>query len=334
MLGWKDFPSVVSASTSTPTGAGRAVALAKTLVQQGLRPSNPYESSPSREIKKHYMSNAFLYVGLEGFEPSITGPKPDALPLGYSPIRIGATSILVFEDSVNCILVVYSDTMKSGYIYINKPAGISSFKVIIALRKKTGIKKIGHAGTLDPFATGLLICAIGREATRTLDAYLKKDKKYRATVRFGMISSTGDPEGEIRVVDEEKVPTQKEIEEALNHFMGTISQTPPSYSAIHINGVRAYDLARQGITVEMPSREVVVHGFTLVSYQYPFAEIEWHVGSGTYIRTLAQDLGDRLGVGAYLTALRRTDINGISLDMAVTLEDITPENWETFIHSV
>ncbi len=275
-----------------------------------------------------------MHVGLEGFEPSITGPKPAALPLGYSPIRIGDTSILVFQDFVNCILVVYSHTMKSGYIYIHKPAGISSFKVIMALRKKTGIKKIGHAGTLDPFATGLLICAIGREATRTLDAYLKKDKTYRATVRFGMTSSTGDPEGEIQVVNEATLPTREDVHEALGHFVGTISQTPPQYSAIHINGVRAYDLARQGISVDMPSREVVVHGVTLLSYEYPFADIEWHVGSGTYIRTLAQDLGKRLGVGAYLVALCRTDIDGISLNQAVTLEDITPENWETFIHSV
>ena len=209
-------------------------------------------------------------------------------------------------------------------ILIDKSAGISSFGVVAKirgfLRNEFGHKvKVGHTGTLDPFATGLLILLSGKMTKRSND-FLKLDKEYVADLKLGFKSSTGDPEGEIEKVDD-RVPDTKEIEDILQTFIGEIEQIPPKYSAIKINGQRAYKLARKGVDFEVPMRKIRIYNIEVLEYEYPRLAIRCRVSSGTYIRTLAEDIGLKLGVGAYLTALRRTKIGEYSVDKACTLKD-------------
>lgn len=212
-------------------------------------------------------------------------------------------------------------------ILIDKPAGISSFGCVARVRVKlrdanNGVKvKVGHTGTLDPFATGLLILLSGKN-TKKSDEFLKKDKVYEATIKLGENSTTGDPEGEITAVSTTR-PTQKAITEAFTGLTGEIEQTPPIFSAIKIDGKRAYKLARKGVEVEMPTRKVTIYSIEILDYHYPYLKIKTHVSSGTYIRTLTSDLGKILQTGAYLTELRRTKIGDYSIADALPLDDFT-----------
>ncbi len=196
-------------------------------------------------------------------------------------------------------------------IFVDKPSGMSSFGAVARVRRilsqREGHKvKVGHTGTLDPFATGLLIMLAGK-ATKKAPELTKKDKVYEATIRLGATSTTGDPEGEI-VETSTTLPTREEIEAVLPQFRGDIQQTPPAFSAIKVNGQRAYKLARAGKDVEIPSRTVTIYELEIIDYEKPFLKIRTHVSSGTYIRTLAEDLGKALGCGAYCAELRRTKI--------------------------
>lgn len=206
----------------------------------------------------------------------------------------------------------------NGLLLVDKPVGITSFDVIRRLRRITGVKKIGHAGTLDPLASGLMLLLFGN-ATKQAGSFSRLDKHYLAVVRLGLASTTGDEEGEKMPVSS-RVPSADELHSALKGLTGTLEQTPPVYSAIKINGQEAYKRARRGETVEMPSRTVQVYTAKLLSYEYPLAKVEWHVSSGTYVRTLAADLGKRLGTGAYLTGLARTAVGGFGLEQAVSLD--------------
>lgn len=215
--------------------------------------------------------------------------------------------------------------MTDGIMLIDKPADMTSFGVVARVRRvlseQNGIKvKVGHTGTLDPFATGLMILCIGKE-TKNAMTYTKLDKVYEATVRLGQTSSTGDPEGEVTDTSDTR-PTKEEIEAAMQKFTGEIKQTPPIFSAIKINGRRAYDLARQGKEVEIPERTVTIHSLELVDYSYPELKIRTHVSSGTYIRSLAVDIGATLGTGAYCTQLRRTEISDWKIEDAQTLASL------------
>ena len=197
-------------------------------------------------------------------------------------------------------------------IFVDKPAGMSSFGAVARVRRilseREGHKvKVGHTGTLDPFATGLLILLAGK-ATKKAPELTKKDKVYEALIHLGAISSTGDPEGEITINDEAPEFTLDEINAVARQFVGEIEQTPPAFSAIKINGQRAYRLARAGKEVEMPKRKVQIYSIDVLEYNAPYLKIRTHVGSGTYIRTLAEDIGRALGCGAYTTELRRTKI--------------------------
>lgn len=197
-------------------------------------------------------------------------------------------------------------------IFVDKPAGMSSFGAVARVRRilseREGHKvKVGHTGTLDPFATGLLILLTGK-ATKKAPELTKKDKVYEAVIHLGAISSTGDPEGEITINDEAPEFTLDEINAVARQFVGEIEQTPPAFSAIKINGQRAYRLARAGKEVEMPKRKVQIYSIDVLEYNAPYLKIRTHVGSGTYIRTLAEDIGRALGCGAYTTELRRTKI--------------------------
>ena len=197
-------------------------------------------------------------------------------------------------------------------IFVDKPSGMSSFGAVARVRRilseQEGHKvKVGHTGTLDPFATGLLILLAGK-ATKKAPELTKLDKVYEATIRLGATSNTGDPEGEITISDEKPTISRERIEEVLRKFIGEIEQRPPAFSAIKVNGQRAYKLARAGKDVEIPTRKVQIYSIDIVEYEAPFLKIRTHVGSGTYIRTLAEDIGRELGCGAYKTELRRTKI--------------------------
>ena len=197
-------------------------------------------------------------------------------------------------------------------ILADKPAGISSFGVVARVRRQlseqAGRKiKVGHTGTLDPFATGLMILLSGT-FTRRAGEFSKLDKVYEATIRLGAISSTGDPEGEITEQLVQDIPSEQQVRQTIKTFLGKITQTPPVFSAIKINGQRAYKLARAGKDVEVPLRTVTIHSIELLDFAYPDVKIRTHVSSGTYIRTLAEDIGKALDVGAYCHALRRTSI--------------------------
>lgn len=201
---------------------------------------------------------------------------------------------------------------------------MTSFGVVARVRRvltaRNGKKtKVGHTGTLDPFATGLMILTVGKECKNAM-SYTRLDKTYWTKIKLGLNSATGDPEGELTKVSK-KVPVMQEVEQVLKKFIGKIEQTPPQFSAIKVNGQRAYKLAREGKTVEIPKRQVTVYKIKLLNYTYPYLEIEAKVSSGTYIRTLAEDIGAKLGTGAYCEELRRTSIDKWSVKDAIKLED-------------
>ncbi len=218
-----------------------------------------------------------------------------------------------------------------GLLQIDKPVGISSFDIIRSLRRTTDFKKIGHTGTLDPAASGLMLMLFG-PACKKAEQYSKLDKTYVAELTLGANSATGDREGELTTISD-RVPQQAEVEAAMALFVGHITQTPSIYSAIKINGQEAYKLARKGQVPEMPSRQVTVNSIKLLTYEYPRVTIEADVSSGTYIRTLAEDIGAKLGTGAYLTALQRTRVGDYRLDQALSL-DSTPDEIATHILTI
>lgn len=212
---------------------------------------------------------------------------------------------------------------EDSILLVDKPAGITSFGVVARIRRRLSEQlgkkaKVGHTGTLDPFATGLMIIVTGKECRNAMN-YSKLDKEYEATIRLGQTSSTGDPEGELTSVSDEK-PTKEAVEAALERFKGEITQTPPIFSAIKINGRRAYDLARKGEAVKIPQRQVTIYSLELLDYTYPDIRIRVHVSSGTYIRTLAEDVGSVLGTGAYCSELRRTKVGEWSVEGALAIE--------------
>jgi tRNA pseudouridine55 synthase len=217
-----------------------------------------------------------------------------------------------------------------GILLVDKPLGWSSFDAVNYVRriiavaeiKKPKQVKVGHTGTLDPLATGLLILLIGSYTKRAQELF-KLDKTYEATVKLGENSTTGDAEGEKTFISD-KQPTRAEILSALDKYTGAIMQTPPIYSAMKIDGQRAYQLARQGLAVKLEPRAITVYRNNLISYEYPEMKFISQVSSGTYIRSLVEDLGRSLETGAHLIALRRSQVGPYILDMALQLENLDP----------
>lgn len=213
-----------------------------------------------------------------------------------------------------------------GILLIDKPKGITSHDVIYRVRRATGIKKVGHGGTLDPNASGLLIVGVGRSATKTLGDFAKNKKKtYIAEITFGQERDTDDAEGEITLKSDIKPEKEKIIKE-LKKFIGKQKQTPPQYSAIKKGGQKAYDLARKGKEVILEPRNIEVFRAEFISYKYPLLKVEFEVSSGTYIRALARDLGRALGSVAYLSGLVRTKVGEYDLKDAKSLEEIENGN--------
>ncbi len=222
------------------------------------------------------------------------------------------------------------------FLLIDKPAGITSHDVVDRVRKITGERTVGHAGTLDPFATGLLIVGVERESTKHLNEFLGMGKTYEAIVRIGESSTTLDPEGEIIPVGGADV-TAETIDSAIKSLTGDLLQIPPMHSAIKIGGQKLYELARKGIEIDRPPRPVTISRFDLAptynlqptTYHLPLSlPVVIDCSSGTYIRAIARDLGEKLGSAGYLTQLRRTAIGPYGIDQATALNEITKENWK------
>ncbi len=192
-----------------------------------------------------------------------------------------------------------------GFLVVDKPSGMTSHDVVYRVRRGTGVRAIGHAGTLDPMATGVLVLCMG-DATRLSEYVMASNKVYEATLRLGVETDTYDADGRIIAETDATRLTQPDFEAVLPRFIGTIEQVPPMYSAIKQNGVALYKLARAGQEVERAPRTVTIHAIDLIDWQPPDVSIRVTCGAGTYIRSLAHDLGAVLGVGAHLTALRRT----------------------------
>lgn len=209
-----------------------------------------------------------------------------------------------------------------GFLNIYKPKGLTSHDVVARLRKITKVRQIGHTGTLDPFATGVLPICIGK-ATRLIE-YLDDNKEYLATVQFGKNTATYDLEGEITATFDKKV-TEEDVKNALKAFEGEISQIPPIYSAIKVNGKKLYDYARQGQDIEIKPRKVTISKIELKEFDKTSqsAKITVACSKGTYIRSIAYDLGAKLGCGGYLTALERTQAGKFQVNTAIKLEDLT-----------
>lgn len=209
-----------------------------------------------------------------------------------------------------------------GFLNIYKPKGLTSHDVVARLRKITKVRQIGHTGTLDPFATGVLPICIGK-ATRLIE-YLDDDKEYLATVQFGKNTTTYDLEGEITATFDKKV-TEEDVKNTLKAFEGEISQIPPIYSAIKVNGKKLYDYARQGQDIEIKPRKVTISKIELKEFDKTSqsAKITVACSKGTYIRSIAYDLGAKLGCGGYLTALERTKAGKFQVNTAIKLEYLT-----------
>jgi tRNA pseudouridine55 synthase len=214
-----------------------------------------------------------------------------------------------------------------GFLNVNKPSGITSHKVISILRKLTGIKQIGHAGTLDPLACGVLPIAIGK-ASKLID-YLEEDKAYQVGMYLGRVSDTYDIEGKVEKTGAKKILLEQ-IESVLPKFRGETKQIPPAFSAVHYNGKRLYELARSGnIPDDIPSRNIVIYKNELISFDYEnqILKLDIECSKGTYIRTIVNDIGQELGCGAVMFELIRTKSSGMVLNEALTLsDDISIEN--------
>lgn len=207
-------------------------------------------------------------------------------------------------------------------------------KVRGIIKHGTGFKKpkVGHTGTLDPLATGLLVLTIGSYCKRASE-FSKLDKVYEVTMKLGETSTTGDEEGEKTHVSNE-IPTAQAVEAAVMAFVGDSEQVPPAFSAIKVNGQRAYKLARAGQEVKLEPRKVTIHEITALDCSYPEVKFTAHVSSGTYIRSLVEDIGQKLGTGAYMTSLRRTQIGTFKLLDAITLELADAETITKSIHQL
>ena len=221
-----------------------------------------------------------------------------------------------------------------GIIFIDKLAGITSFDVIRRLRMVTKVRKIGHAGTLDPFATGLLIVCISRQATKNIDQFVRLDKTYTAVLKLGERTDTADIEGKIIEIKDVPDTVDQNINEVFSSFLGEIDQVPPQFSAIKKNGVRLYKTARKGIQVEVEPRKVFIHTLSFLNYQKPYLEFSSTVSKGTYIRSLGEDITAKLGTVGHLTELRRDAIGPFSVVDAISLEDITEGTLENSIQPI
>ena len=212
-----------------------------------------------------------------------------------------------------------------GVLNLHKPTGLTSRAVVDRVSRPLRGTRVGHAGTRDPLATGVLVVCVG-PATRLIEYVQRMSKTYRTVVRLGARSDTNDADGQVIVAEDASVPTELEIRAALTAQVGTIAQRPPEFSAIKVEGRRSYDLARSGKAVELAARPVTVYGIDVTAYAWPRLELEIECGSGTYIRSIARDLGEALGCGGLVEVLVRTRIGAFSIDDAIDPLSLTRES--------
>jgi tRNA pseudouridine55 synthase len=213
----------------------------------------------------------------------------------------------------------------NGLIVINKPRAITSMDVIRIIRRRTNIRKVGHAGTLDPLATGVLLVCLGT-ATKKIEQLMNQEKEYEAEIDLSAFTETDDAEAEPIAQEITSIPAPEDINNILTSFIGAIQQIPPKYSALRINGVRAYQKAVRGDQFEMKPRTIHIRGVQIISYEWPLLTIRVQCGKGTYIRSLARDIGIKLNTGGYLTKLTRTAVGNFTLQQAVDPHDVLPEH--------
>lgn len=213
-----------------------------------------------------------------------------------------------------------------GILLIDKPKGITSFRLVQILRKRLNVKKIGHAGTLDPFATGVMVMLIGRKFTQLSHSFLNSDKEYIAELCLGKTTDTFDIDGIIQK-ESSYIPSLEQIVEALTHFQGEIEQIPPMYSAKKVQGKRLYELARKGIEIKRPVVKITCKT-TLLRYEYPLLELQVSCSKGTYIRSIAHDLGEYLSCGAHLINLKRVRSGSFTLEECVTAQDFSSPSFD------
>jgi tRNA pseudouridine55 synthase len=216
--------------------------------------------------------------------------------------------------------------MPTGFLCLDKPPGVTSRDVVNVVQKLVRPLKVGHAGTLDPLATGVLVVAVG-SATRLIQYVQESPKHYRGRFRLGVTSDTDDITGNVVEGGDASGVTRERLSDVLAEFVGRIAQSPPQFSAVHAQGQRAYQLARKGETVELSPRMVEVSAIELIEFTRPEFTIDVTCGSGTYLRALGRDVGQRLGCGAVMTELRRTAIGPFTVERAVTADRLTRETW-------
>lgn len=212
---------------------------------------------------------------------------------------------------------------------IYKPVGPTSFQIIAQIKKITGIKKVGHAGTLDPLAEGVLVVGIGRESTKKLFAELEKEKEYEVLIEFGKISTTDDSEGEKTIWKVTKVPEESKVSKTIKQFIGEIWQMPPQYSAVKSGGVESYKKARRGQTVTLGKRQVLIKNIEILNYNWPLLKLKVTTGPGVYIRSLARDLGEVLKVGGYVRELKRTRVGEYRIEDCLTPDSLMTLDFDT-----
>ncbi len=223
---------------------------------------------------------------------------------------------------------------RSGFILVDKPSGMTSNDVNNYIKMASGIKKSGYAGTLDPIASGLMVFAIGREATKRINKFAAADKEYIAKIKLGRASDTFDRQGKIIPINFSKIPPIEKIKEVLDGFIGEIEQTPPIFSAKKVNGKKLYQLARKGEKVFIKPEKINIKKINLLAYQWPYLKIKVLISSGGYLRSLANDIGRKLGVGGYIDELRRIKIGDYHVEQAIEMEKINNKNWQNFLFEI
>jgi tRNA pseudouridine55 synthase len=214
------------------------------------------------------------------------------------------------------------DIPTEGIFAVFKEEGMTSHDVVDLVRRYTGQRKVGHAGTLDPCARGVLVVGVGRPATRQLGQIVEKEKEYTTRIRLGWRSTTDDREGEKQESPVSTIPSEQVVRDALKAFQGIISQRPPAFSALKVAGRPAYKLARAKLPVELASREVLVKEIELLAYEWPIADVRMVTGPGVYVRAVARDLGEALGTGGYVEELERTRVGSYTTDQAIAISDL------------
>jgi len=220
--------------------------------------------------------------------------------------------------------------MMNGVINVYKPSGITSFDVVRTIKRLSKTKKVGHTGTLDPMASGVLPVCINN-ATKIVDYIMQNHKVYKATLKLGVTTDTYDREGKILSESELNNISDKDIEEVIKGFVGDIEQMPPMYSALKVNGKRLYELARKGIEIERQKRKITIYDISIENIDIPYVEFTVKCSKGTYIRSLCYDIGDVLKVGGAMWDLERVETGTFSIENSIALEDLNEENIENFI---